>query len=117
MPQIGPMEILVVGVLALLVFGPEKLPEMARTAGRALHQLKNMAADAKSQFDVATTDDESKSDSNSKATAATTSKVTGEDASVTLDRSVSSSTVAVASVADSEVAATAERRSIPAVRP
>ena len=52
MPQIGPLEILVVGVLALLVFGPEKLPEMARSLGKGLTQLKRMAADAKSEFDM-----------------------------------------------------------------
>lgn len=52
MPQIGPLEILVVGVLALLVFGPEKLPEMARTVGKGVTQLKRMAADAKAEFDL-----------------------------------------------------------------
>ena len=52
MPQIGPLEILVVGVLALLVFGPEKLPEMARSLGKGLTQLKRIAADAKSEFDM-----------------------------------------------------------------
>ena len=51
MPQIGPLEILVVGVLALLVFGPEKLPEMARSVGRGMTQLKKMASDAKAEFD------------------------------------------------------------------
>ena len=52
MPQIGPLEILVVGVLALLVFGPEKLPEMARTVGKGMTQLKRMASDAKAEFDM-----------------------------------------------------------------
>ena len=51
MPQIGPLEILVVGVLALLVFGPEKLPEMARSVGRGMTQLKKMASDAKAELD------------------------------------------------------------------
>lgn len=56
MPQIGPLEILVVGVLALLVFGPEKLPEMARSLGKGLTQLKRMASDAKSEFDMGVDD-------------------------------------------------------------
>lgn len=51
MPQIGPLEILVVAVLALLVFGPEKLPEMARSVGKGMTQLKRMASDAKAEFD------------------------------------------------------------------
>ena len=52
MPQIGPLEILIVGFLALLVFGPDKLPEMARSVGKGLKQLKSMASDAKSEFDM-----------------------------------------------------------------
>lgn len=52
MPQIGPLEILVVGVLALLVFGPEKLPEMARSVGKGLAQMKSMASEMKSEFDL-----------------------------------------------------------------
>jgi len=61
MPQIGPLEILVVAVLALLVFGPDKLPEIARTVGKTLSQLKHMAADAKSQFDASLDDEPEKS--------------------------------------------------------
>jgi sec-independent protein translocase protein TatA len=30
MPSIGPMELIVVLILALLVFGPKRLPEMGR---------------------------------------------------------------------------------------
>ena len=52
MPQIGPLEILIVGVLALLVFGPEKLPEIGRTLGKGLTQLKSMASEMKSEFDL-----------------------------------------------------------------
>ncbi len=61
MPQIGPMEILVVGILALMVFGPEKLPDMARSVGRFLNQVKTMASEAKSEFDMSIDDDKSKS--------------------------------------------------------
>lgn len=58
MPQIGPLEILVIGVIALLVFGPEKLPEMGRSLGKGITQLKRMAADVKSEFDLSSVDDE-----------------------------------------------------------
>jgi sec-independent protein translocase protein TatA len=51
MPQVGPLEILIVGVLALLVFGPERLPEIGRSLGKGLTQLKRMASDVKSEFD------------------------------------------------------------------
>ncbi len=33
-------EILVIAVIALLVFGPERLPELARNAGKALARFK-----------------------------------------------------------------------------
>ena len=58
MPQIGPLEILVVAVLALLVFGPEKLPEIGRSLGTGLNQMKKMASDVKSEFDLSLDDDE-----------------------------------------------------------
>lgn len=52
MPQIGPLEILVVSVLALVVFGPDRLPDLARSAGKGLHQLRTMARDVRSEFDM-----------------------------------------------------------------
>lgn len=57
MPQIGPLEILVVAVLALLVFGPEKLPEIGRSVGKGLNQIKKMASDVKSEFDLSMDDE------------------------------------------------------------
>lgn len=57
MPQIGPLEILIVGVLALLVFGPEKLPEMGRSIGKGLSQFKRMASEVKSEFDLSVEED------------------------------------------------------------
>lgn len=50
MPQIGPLEILVVAALALIVFGPEKLPEIARSIGKAANELRRMASDVKEEF-------------------------------------------------------------------
>jgi sec-independent protein translocase protein TatB len=37
----GPQELVVIAVVALLVFGPERLPEMARTAGRWLGRVRS----------------------------------------------------------------------------
>jgi len=36
---------LAIAVIALLLFGPDKLPEMARTVGRVIRQLKKMSED------------------------------------------------------------------------
>lgn len=42
MPNIGPAEILVILVVALLVFGPQKLPEIGRQVGKAARELRRM---------------------------------------------------------------------------
>ena len=44
------MEILVVSVLGLIVFGPDKLPEIARTVGAFFRQVQSMAEDVKQEF-------------------------------------------------------------------
>ena len=36
----GFQELMVIGVIALLVFGPDRLPEIARTAGRTLAKFR-----------------------------------------------------------------------------
>jgi len=38
---IGGMEILVILVIALIVFGPKKLPEMGRSLGKAIREFKS----------------------------------------------------------------------------
>lgn len=37
---IGPLEVLVIGILILLVFGPERLPEFTRSLGNGLRRLR-----------------------------------------------------------------------------
>lgn len=41
MGNFGFAEMLVVAVIALLVFGPERLPELARNAGRAMARFRS----------------------------------------------------------------------------
>lgn len=50
MPAIGPLEILTIAVIALLVFGPEKLPDMARTVAKTLGEMRRMASDVQAEF-------------------------------------------------------------------
>jgi Tat protein translocase TatB subunit len=50
MPEIGPMEILMVAAIALIVFGPEKLPQIARSIGRQASELRRMASEVKDEF-------------------------------------------------------------------
>jgi len=42
--SLGPAEILVVLVIALIVFGPKKLPEVGRQIGGAVRELRKMQA-------------------------------------------------------------------------
>ena len=51
MPQIGPLEILVVAVIALIVFGPQRLPELARSIGRAMAEFRRQATDIRAEFE------------------------------------------------------------------
>jgi sec-independent protein translocase protein TatA len=41
MPNIGPMELVIVLVIALLILGPKKLPDVGRSVGRALREFKD----------------------------------------------------------------------------
>ncbi|ASU82449.1 translocase [Nocardiopsis gilva YIM 90087] len=45
--NIGAGEFLVLGALALLIFGPDQLPKAAAQVGRVLRQLRTMADSAK----------------------------------------------------------------------
>ena len=50
MPQLGPLEIAVVLLIALLVFGPNRLPELAKQVGGALRELKRIQQNIRSDL-------------------------------------------------------------------
>ena len=37
----GPLSLIIIGVVALLVFGPKKLPELGKAFGSSLREFKN----------------------------------------------------------------------------
>ena len=41
MPSIGPMELIIVLVIALIVLGPKKLPEVGRSIGKGMREFKD----------------------------------------------------------------------------
>jgi len=49
---LGVPELLFIFVLALLIFGPRKLPEIGRTLGRAMGELRRATADLKGSLDT-----------------------------------------------------------------
>lgn len=40
MPNIGPMELVIVLAIALIVLGPKKLPEVGRSIGNGMREFK-----------------------------------------------------------------------------
>jgi sec-independent protein translocase protein TatB len=47
MMGIGFAEFLVIGIVALVVFGPDRLPEFARQAGRLVRQVRQLSRQAR----------------------------------------------------------------------
>ena len=44
MPNVGPMELLLVGIIALIVLGPKRLPEVGRSLGKGMREFKDSMA-------------------------------------------------------------------------
>ncbi|MEW5820738.1 MAG: twin-arginine translocase TatA/TatE family subunit [Cyanobacteriota bacterium] len=40
LPGVGPLELIVIFVVALLIFGPQKLPEVGKALGESIKQFK-----------------------------------------------------------------------------
>lgn len=51
MPNIGPMEIIIILIIALIVFGPRRLPELGRSMGKGIREFKNSLTSDKDDDD------------------------------------------------------------------
>jgi sec-independent protein translocase protein TatA len=40
MPNVGPLEIILVLIVALVVFGPKKLPDLGKSLGNGIREFK-----------------------------------------------------------------------------
>ena len=49
--NIGPLEIIVVLIIALIVFGPKRLPELGSSLGRGIREFRNTVSGDKSDDD------------------------------------------------------------------
>ena len=57
---LGMPEILLILAIALIVIGPQKLPEVAKTLGKAMGEFKRSTQDLKNSIDIETTVNEVK---------------------------------------------------------
>jgi sec-independent protein translocase protein TatA len=60
MPSIGWPELLIVLVIALVIFGPKRLPDMGRQLGRGLREFKKATSEIQDHFDLSLEDKDDK---------------------------------------------------------
>jgi sec-independent protein translocase protein TatA len=53
MPSIGPMELVIVLIIALVVLGPKKLPEVGRSVGKGMREFKEALTPGSSEEEKA----------------------------------------------------------------
>lgn len=70
--NLGPAEILVILVLALLVFGPKRLPEVGRQVAGAMRELRRMQDSVKAELSTALADDPTSTPARAPAAASAT---------------------------------------------
>jgi TatA/E family protein of Tat protein translocase len=51
MGNIGPLEIILILVVALLVFGPKRLPEVGRSVGRGLREFRRASTEFRDELE------------------------------------------------------------------
>ena len=54
--NIGLPELLIIAAIALIVFGPNKLPELAKTFGKAMREFRKATEEVKESFEAETKD-------------------------------------------------------------
>ncbi len=64
MGKLGAFELVLILLIALVVFGPKKLPEIGRSFGEAIKEFRKGSQGLQDEFDELTKDD---SESNKKA--------------------------------------------------
>jgi sec-independent protein translocase protein TatA len=90
--NIGPLEIIVVLIIALIVFGPKRLPELGNSLGKGIREFKDSVT-GDHDDDDAVEDPDVKSIGTPKATTtpidpATTHRVEADEAEVVPDKKV-----------------------------
>ena len=50
--KIGMMEIIIILMVALIIFGPTKLPELGRSIGKSINELRQAGKDLRKSIDI-----------------------------------------------------------------
>jgi sec-independent protein translocase protein TatA len=58
MLNVGPAELIVIFLVALLVVGPKRLPQLGRTIGKSLREFRRATDDFKQSFEFGVDDDD-----------------------------------------------------------
>ena len=59
---IGTPELIIIAIIALLIFGPSKLPELGKTLGKGLREFKKASSNLKEQVNPLSGSDEASSE-------------------------------------------------------
>ena len=52
LPNIGPLELIIILVIALLILGPGKLPDVGASLGKSIREFRKASADVQDAVDV-----------------------------------------------------------------
>ena len=85
MGPLGWQETLVIFVLALLLFGPKKLPELGKTIGKAITEFRRASTELKSTWEREMVNLERETESLKEATSSIQNELTGHDSSYSYD--------------------------------
>ncbi len=87
MGPLGWQETIFIFILALLVFGPKKLPELGKTIGKALTEFRRASSDLKATFDREMNNLEREGDSLKEVTSSYQQEISGYDSEYNYDSS------------------------------
>ncbi len=92
--NVGPLELVVVLIIALIVLGPQRLPDVARSVGRGMREFRSALENPDDDEDeVDYEDDEAEPEAEAEAAAATTGAGYQKDADSSESSSSSSERV------------------------
>lgn len=60
LPSVGPWELILILAIALIIFGPGKLPEVGKALGKGIREFRSAAKDIADQASIETTAEETK---------------------------------------------------------